>query len=66
MKALTGSCIAVYSEEMREQALKNLRLEAEMREAIRTDAFVLYLQPQKSMKEHNAILRADELHNYSP
>ena len=61
MKALTGSCIAVYSEEMREQALKNLRLEAEMREAIRTDAFVLYLQPQKSMKEHNAILRAEVL-----
>ncbi|MGI6200328.1 MAG: EAL domain-containing protein [Christensenellales bacterium] len=48
VKSQRGSQIAIYTESMRQRVLNDLRLETQMRDAIRAQEFVLYLQPQVS------------------
>lgn len=50
IKGKSGSGFAIYSEEMRSKILSDLTLEAEMRGAIKNQEFILYIQPQISLK----------------
>lgn len=49
VKNQTGSQVAVYSHEMRARVLCDMEMQSEMREAMRNEEFVLYLQPQVAL-----------------
>lgn len=46
VKNIPGSHLAFYSEPMRQKILDDMRMEAEMRDALKNGEFRLYLQPQ--------------------
>lgn len=63
VKRQIGSKISIYSEEMRNKVLTDMTMEAEMKEAMEKGEFVLYLQPQISLKPDESInsLKAEAL-----
>lgn len=61
VKSQPGSQIAFYTEEIRQQVLNELSMEAEMREALKRGEFVLYLQPQMPLLSGGDTARAEAL-----
>lgn len=46
VKSQRGSRLAFYTDSMRQRVLNDMRLETQMRDALKAEEFVLYLQPQ--------------------
>lgn len=61
VKPIPGSHMAIYSEAMRQKIISDLEMEAEMRDAMRHNEFILYLQPQVQIGESEGPLRAEAL-----
>lgn len=60
VKPLSGSHMAVYSESMRSSAVNEMQMESAVREAMDREEFVMYLQPQVSLRPARC-LRAEAL-----
>lgn len=60
VKPLSGSHMAVNSESMRSSAVNEMQMESAIREAMDREEFVMYLQPQVSLKP-SGCLRAEAL-----
>lgn len=61
VKALPGSQLAFYTEEMRRRALWEVTLETQMREGLGRGEFQLYLQPLMAMRGGERGVRAEVL-----
>lgn len=63
IKRRSGSGFSIYSEEMRSKILSDLALEAELRSSMDNQEFVLYIQPQISLKpeQTGSLVKAEVL-----
>lgn len=61
VKALSGSRIAFYDDTMRRKVVRDLQLEAAMGDALKSEAFELFLQPQISLRGKEEALHAEAL-----
>lgn len=60
IKSKAGSQVAMFDDEMRRRVVRELQLEAGMKDALKKEEFVLYMQPQVPMRREKQI-RAEVL-----
>ncbi|MEE0421736.1 MAG: EAL domain-containing protein [Lachnospiraceae bacterium] len=60
IKSKAGSQVAIFDDEMRRRVVRELQLEAGMKDALKKEEFVLYMQPQVPMRREKRI-RAEVL-----
>lgn len=62
IKALPGSHLAFYTDEMRQKEMEEIQLAGDLREALQQEAFLMYLQPQVDIQNHGTDeIRAEAL-----